>query len=214
MNHPLGTQNNYFFVDGSSLLADIVRARKSLGIDNKSRLDLAKFVHMSNLCFRDVHGGFYKRFTFYFVNDPERLESLVKFPDAKTPNLIRDMRIEYCGKRIKELESAQKWLDNNNAPDEVRERLHRSEKAVDTQICCDALQLCARDKLDRLFLYTNDYDFVPLCHTLRRLGANVNLFRLQEGNINGGMIDEFDGFHTLSTPAVFNTGLPSLFVID
>ena len=62
--------------------------------------------------------------------------------------------------------------------------MYRAEKAVDTQLCADALQLAAVGKLDRLFLYTNDYDFAPLCRALRNLGRNVNLFRLQPLNIN------------------------------
>ena len=78
------------------------------------------------------------------------------------------------------------------------DRLHRSEKAVDTQICCDALQLVARGKLDRLFLYTNDSDFIPLCQVLRSLGVNIVLFRVLEKyrelpQINNDLAKECDG---------------------
>ena len=76
----------------------------------------------------------------------------------------------------------------------VTDRLRRTEKAVDTQICCDALQLAAVSKIDRLFLYTNDYDFVPLCETLKSLGINVNLIRLSKANSNKDLLAHVDGF--------------------
>ena len=65
------------------------------------------------------------------------------------------------------------------------------------QICCDALQLAATGKLERLFLYTNDFDFVPLCRTLRQLGANINLFRLRERGVNVALAEECDALHAM-----------------
>ena len=69
------------------------------------------------------------------------------------------------------------WIQKKNPPKSVRDRLHRTEKAVDTQICCDALELAVKGRLDRLFLYTNDYDFLPLCNALKAAGSNISLFR-------------------------------------
>ena len=72
--------------------------------------------------------------------------------------------------------------------------MHRSEKAVDTQICCDVLQVAAAGRLDRLLLYTNDYDFVPLCITLRQLGLNISLFKLVAERINKELVNVCDSF--------------------
>src|SRR5438876_7602027 len=151
--------NNYFFVDGSALLGDIRRARKDLGIPTKARLDLRNFAQFfTGHKFTEFHQGAYRRFVFYFVQDDERLRSHVELPDCTRPGEVSDLRIEYCGKRIRQFEEAKKWLEANMAPENVSECLYRSEKAVDTQICCDALQLAGTGKLDRLFLYTNDFD--------------------------------------------------------
>lgn len=79
----------------------------------------------------------------------------------------------------------------------VRDCLYRSEKAVDTQICCDALQLAALNRLDRLFLYSNDYDFVPLCKCLRSLGVNINLIRLSVGRVNKRLAQECDAYSVM-----------------
>lgn len=67
-------------------------------------------------------------------------------------------------------------------------------------MCCDALQLAATKRLDRLFLYTNDFDFVPLCRTLRQLGSNVNLFRLRAEGVNGDLVRECDAFQVMQDP--------------
>jgi uncharacterized LabA/DUF88 family protein len=110
---------------------------------------------------------------------------------------VVDLRVEYCRKRIAEFERARAWLDENHAPECVRDCPYRSEKAVDIQICCEELQLAAMGRLDRLFLYTNDFDFVPLCRTLRQLGCNINLFRLKAPAVNADLAKECDAFHEM-----------------
>lgn len=184
-------ENNYFFVDGSALVADVQRLRHKLGLHATARLRLMAFVDFfAGPQFEAFHSGYYRRFVFYFVQDDERLRSMVELPDFTRPGSVSDLRIEFCGKRIRQFEQAANWLAQNSAPDYVRECLYRSEKAVDTQICCDALQLAATGKLDRLFLYTNDYDFVPLCRTLRQLGTNINLFRLIGDGVNAAQPEQ------------------------
>ena len=191
-------ENNYFFVDGSALLADVRKARAAVGLPATATFDILAFVrYFAGMRFHEFHGGAYKRFVFYFVHDDERLRSTIIIPDFTRPGEVSDIRIEYCGKRIKQYEQAKEWLDQNNAPDFVRECLYRSEKAVDTRICCDALQLAAVNRLDRLFLYTNDYDFVPVCQTLRQMGANVNLFRIRSESVNTALVAECDAFHVM-----------------
>jgi uncharacterized LabA/DUF88 family protein len=194
----MSLNNNYFFVDGSALLGDIKRIRKLHPNQSGIRLNLKMFVqYFSGSLFQMYHSGAYRRFVFYFVDNDERLNSLVLLPDFTKPGEVIDLRVEFCGKRIKTFEQAKIWLDDHSAPEHVRECLYRSEKAVDTQICCDALQLAATGKLDRLFLYTNDFDFTPLCRTLRQMGTNINLFRLRGDDVNQELVKECDAFHEM-----------------
>jgi uncharacterized LabA/DUF88 family protein len=188
--------NNYFFVDGGALLADVKKAIADLQLPGWARLDLVAFAqYFAGLRFHHFTRGSYRRFVFYFVQNDERLRKAVRIPDFSCPDAVQDLRIEFCGKRIKHFDEARSWLEEQNAPESVRECLYRSEKAVDTQICCDALHLAATNKLDRLFLYTNEYDFVPLCRALRQLSANVNLFRMQRQSVNALLVSECDAFH-------------------
>ena len=188
--------NNYFFVDGSALLADVRRLKADTGIPSTSQLKLVQFAqHFTGRMYQEFHGNAYRRFVFYFVKDDERLRQHVLLPDFTIAGGVSDVRVEWCGKRITQFEKARTWLDQYDAPDYVRECLYRSEKAVDTQISCDALQLAGTGKLDRLFLYTNDYDFVPLCRALRQLGGNINLFRLRAAGVNGALAAECDALH-------------------
>jgi hypothetical protein len=160
--------------------------------------DLVQFAqYFTGFELQGFHGRAYRRFTFYFVNGDERLERELILPDLSVPGAVGDLRIERCGKSIKEFRKAHDWLAANDAPEYVRECVYRSEKAVDTQICADALQLAAVDKLDRLFLYTNDYDFVPLCRALRHLGLNVNVFRIHAASVNRALVEECDAFHVM-----------------
>jgi uncharacterized LabA/DUF88 family protein len=179
-------------------LADIRKFHVDAGIARTAKFNIIFFVtYFTGRLFEGFHGNAYKRFVFYFVQDDERLRSIFEIPDFTQKTNVGDIHIEYCGKRIRQFEQAKVWLDENNAPDMVRECLYRSEKAVDTQICCDALQLAAVGKLDRLFLYTNDYDYVPLCQTLKRMGANINLFRIRADSVNANLAEECDAFHVM-----------------
>ncbi len=177
------------------MLSDITCIHKKKSFKNQP-LIVQKFVScFTGPCLREYHSGQYRRFTFYFVEQENRVAKLLTIPDATQPGSRFDLRIEYCGKRIKE--KAHEWIEANDAPVYVRDCLYRSEKAVDTQICCDALQLAADGKLDRLFLYANDYDYVPLCQKLRQLGVNINLFRLESKRVNKDFVEEFDAFDVL-----------------
>jgi NYN domain len=192
--------DNHFYVDGSALLADLKRVRQNDGTLLNRRLDLLRVAaEFAGFAFHKFLSDGFRRFTYYFVNGDPRIEKDLLLPDFTMPGAVEDLRIEFCGKRIRELEVAREWLDTNNAPSYVKECVHRTEKAVDTKICADALQLAAVGKLDRLFLYSNDYDFVPLCRALRNLGRNVNLLRLQPLNINIDLVEECDALHCLES---------------
>ena len=190
--------DNYFFVDGSSLLAELKKVRRSPDIPTNSKFSLVQLAsYLTGPRFDGFHARQWRRFVYYFVQDDENLRAAVKLPDFAQPGSVSDMSIEYCGRRIRSFEQARDWSEKNGAPEHVKECLYRSEKAVDTRICCDALELRALGKLDRLFLYTNDYDFVPLCTSLKRMGTNVNLFRLRQDLVNTDLAKVCDAFHVV-----------------
>jgi len=190
-------EKNYFFVDGSSLLSDVSNIKKRKAFHSK-KLDLLLFIEsFLNSRLRLFIGRSYKRFVFYFVNNETRINKDLIIPQFDIPDVVSDLQIKYCGKKVKGGAYVDRWIATNNPPKSVLERLHKSEKAVDTQICCDALQLAALGQLERLCLYTNDYDFVPLCRTIKTMGANISLFRLEAKNVNKDLVKECDSFSVL-----------------
>ncbi len=189
--------NTYFFVDGACLLGDISRLKKSDKTLNDKKFCLQSFCkHFGYENYLQFTEGGYKRFTVYFVNGEKRVKEQLLVPNFKVPNVVEDFHIKYCGKKITRSERVDDWLNRNSPPQYMLDRFNKSEKAVDTQICCDALQLAANDKIDRLFLYTNDFDFMPLFDVLKSLGINVNMFRLTSDLINGKLVENSDSFCT------------------
>ena len=185
----------YYFVDGSSLIADIKYLQRiNPNLKNK-KLSIVKFVnYFTGPIFQSLMGDSYKRFTIYFVNNEQRINELFILPNITKPWESIDVYIKYCGKRIMGSKSAYKWIEENNPPKSVLDILNKSEKAVDTQICCDALSLSCYNRLDRLFLYTNDFDYFPLCEEIKRNGSNISLFRLTKKTINTDLVKECDSF--------------------
>ena len=189
----------YFFVDGSSLIADIKQIQKSNPELINKKLSIVNFVeYFTSNRFERLVGSGYKRFTVYFVNNDERINKYFILPNVSNPGEVEDVYVKYCGKRIKGSKSAYKWLESKNPPKSVFEIINKSEKAVDTQICCDALSLSCYDRLDRLFLYTNDFDYSPLCEELKRNGSNISLFRLSKRNINTELVKHCDSFSVVA----------------
>jgi uncharacterized LabA/DUF88 family protein len=195
----------YYFVDGSSLIADIKKIHRSNPELINKKLSVINFVnYFTGIRFESLVGGGYKRFTIYFVNNDERIKRLFILPNIANPGETNDVYIKYCGKRIKGSKAAYRWLEEHNPPKSVLEIMNKSEKAVDTQICCDALSLSCYDRLDRLFLYTNDFDYSPLCEELKRNGSNISLFRLFKENINTDLAKGCDSFSVVE-PKDLNT---------
>lgn len=201
-------ENNYFFVDGSSLLSDVSKIRKRQAFLSK-KLDLLLFIQslFNSNQLRTILGKTieYKRFVFYFVNNETRVKEYLIIPEYDKPGVVNDVQIKYCGKKIKGGASVDKWIAKNKLPKRVLEQLHRTEKGVDTQICCDVLQLAALGKLERLFLYSNDSDFIPLCKTIKTMGANISLFRLEEKNTNTDLLKECDSFSIVPKTELITT---------
>lgn len=191
-------ENNYFFIDGSSLLSDIRKFKIGRDHIKDNKFNILKFSRsfLNEYNLKQFHSGSYRRIVFYFVKNDTRLIENIEMPDFTKPRIIDDIQIKYCGKRISHYKKAEEWLENRSAPSYVKDSLYKSEKAVDTQICCDSLVLLSLNKLSRLFLYTNDYDFIPLCQSIKMMGANVNLIRLFDTRVNKDLVFECDAYFT------------------
>lgn len=197
--------DNYYFIDGSSLLGDISRLWKRKKEFGNQKLDIDRFYrYFTGPDYRHLTSGGYRRFTIYFVTGERRSDTLTILPSFKSPNNIEDFHIRYTGRKIPRSQRVEDWLDLKKPPLYVMDRFNKSEKGVDTQICCDALQLAASSKLDRLFLYTNDSDFIPLIDTLKSMGSNVSLISLFNEGTNVELIKNSDSYSVPSSTKLRN----------
>jgi len=198
-------ENNYFFVDGSSLIMDVINIKKSNSELATKKLDIKQFMRQfTGVRLDRLHGNVFIRFVIYFVSNEDRIDDNIVIPAFHEPENVEDLQIRYCGKKLRGGTNINNWISRYNPPTFILERLNKAEKAVDTQICCDALQLASYGRLDRLFIYTNDYDFVPLCCTLKSMGANISLFRLEKRNINKELVKECDSFSVVPENEIVN----------
>jgi len=196
-------EKTYYFVDGSALIKDVQNLQKTNRSVKNKKLSINKFVeYFTGNNFRHLSGGNFKRFIIYFVKQDERIESLFLKPNPTSPGEVEDVCIKHCGKRIRGSKAAYRWIESKNPPKSVLDILNKSEKAVDTQLCCDALSLSCHNKIDRLFLYTNDYDFQPLCEALKSNGSNISLFRLFKKNVNKDLVENCDSFSVVKASEI------------
>lgn len=120
-------------------------------------------------------------------------------PKNTTPGLVRDVHFKHCGEKLDRSVAYEKWLEDE-VPPEWKDRCVKSEKGIDIEICCDALRLASMGKMDRLFLITNDRDFIPLCKTLKEFGVNVSLVHLSAfTNPSKLLVDECDSYDVVNT---------------
>jgi hypothetical protein len=83
-------------------------------------------------------------------------------------------------------------------PTKFLNRFSKSEKGIDIEICCDAFRLAAASRLDRLFLFTNDDDFIPFCRTIKEYGTNVSIIHLSDTvNRNLSLLRESDSYDVI-----------------
>lgn len=185
---------NYFLIDGSALLAQIRFLRKEGVVSATAKLCPLALIHYFHMKLHDLHGGSFKRAVFYFpTGDEENVGRHMIVPDHKVPGVVRDLSFKYCGHKLKKSAKFDDLVES--IPSEFKSRFNKSEKGIDIEICCDAFKFAALKSLDRIFLLTNDSDFVPLCKTLKDFGANVSLIHLSEYNsLNGDLIHEVDTF--------------------
>ena len=199
---------NYFFIDGSALTGQIRQLRRiDRSFLNRKFCPKLYIDHlMHNL--RSLHEGYYKRFTFYFpMGDEASIEEYIARPDHKKPGEIRDLSFKFCGQKLKKSKKFDEYVETQ-VPQEFRGRFSKSEKGIDIEICCDAFKLASASKLERLFLFTNDDDFVPFCRAIKEFGTNISILQLSElTNKNVSLLQEADSYDVVPS-----TDLQSIFL--
>jgi hypothetical protein len=131
-------------------------------------------------------------------------------PDHKKPGEVRDMHFKFCGQKLKRTEEFRKFVETQ-VPKKFRDRFSKSEKGIDIEICCDAFKLAAASRLDRLFLFTNDDDFIPFCRTIKEYGTNISIIHLSDRVArNVSLLREADSYDVVSDHGLQRMFLPIL----
>jgi uncharacterized LabA/DUF88 family protein len=171
---------NYFFIDGSALTAQIRHLRRTDASFAGRQLCPKLFIGHLMRSLIELHGNYYKRITFYFpIGDEAAIEDYLMMPDHNKPGEIRDLHFKFCGQKLKRTKEFVEFVETQ-VPKQFRDRFSKSEKGIDIEICCDAFKLASTSRLDRLFLLTNDDDFIPFCRTIKEYGANVSIIHLSD----------------------------------
>lgn len=96
-----------------------------------------------------------------------------------------------------------------SVPPKFHNRFQKSEKGIDIEICCDALRLASTGRMERLFLLSNDGDFIPLCKTLKEFGTNISILHLSDVTLpNDDLLREADSYDVVSRVALNVMFLP------
>lgn len=201
---------NYIYIDGSALTAQIRQLRKADKSFNGRKLCPREYIHYLMMSLVELHNRSYKRATFYFPKgDDATPNEYLRLPDFRSPGVVRDLHLKFCGEKLKKSEKF-KALVEAHIPAEFLDRI-KTEKGVDVEICCDALKLASAGRMDRLFLLTNDRDFIPLCRTLKEFGANVSLIHLSEATSPSiDLLNETDSYDVIPIPNLQNLFYPRL----
>jgi uncharacterized LabA/DUF88 family protein len=188
-------QGNYFFIDGSALTAQIRQLWREDDSFKGRKLCPKLLIQYFMMTLRELHGDAYKRVTFYFPRgDETAVEDYLVMPDHKNPGEIRDIHFKYCGEKLKRSAEFLEFVETK-VPAKFRGRFSKSEKGIDIEICCDAFKLASASRLERLFLFTNDDDFVPFCRTIKEYGANISIIHLLDTvNRNLSLLREADTY--------------------
>ena len=186
---------NYFFIDGSALMAQIRQLQRAQPLFRNRKLCPQKFIHYQMIYLTELHGGSYKRATFYFANgDNANINEYLVVPDHTVPGTIRDLYFKFCGHKLKKSAEFDKFVEEG-VPLKFQGRFSKSEKGIDIEMCCDALRLASASRVERLFILTNDGDFMPLCRTLKEFGANISIIHLSTSNPpNADLLREADSY--------------------
>jgi uncharacterized LabA/DUF88 family protein len=194
---------NYFFIDGSGLTAQIRQLQRAKPAYRGRKLCPREFLSHFMMSLQELHQNSYKRATFYFPKgDEAAVEEYIRLPDQRRPGEVRDLHFKFCGHKLKKSAEFDKFVEEN-----VRSRFHnrfsKSEKGIDIEMCCGALRLASAARLERLFILTNDGDFIPLCRTLKEFGANISIIHLSDATPpNAELVREADSYDIVATHAL------------
>ena len=93
---------NYFFIDGSALTAQIRQLRRAEPIYRERKLCPREFLAHFMQVLGDLHGGSYKRATFFFPSgDETTIAEYLRMPDHRRPGEIQDLHFKFCGHKLK-----------------------------------------------------------------------------------------------------------------
>jgi len=200
---------NYFFIDGSALMAQVRQLQRAQPVFRNRRLCARSFVDFQMRSLTDLHAGSYKRATFYFANgDDANVNEYLVIPDHNTPGIIRDLHFKFCGHKLKKSAEFDKFVEDN-VPLKFQSSFSKSEKGIDIEMCCDALRLASAARLERLFILTNDGDFIPLCRTIKEFGTNISIIHLSNANPpNSELLREADSYDVVPDAMLNHMFLP------
>jgi uncharacterized LabA/DUF88 family protein len=202
-------RDNYFFIDGSALTAQIRQLRREDSSFRGRKLCPKLLIGYFMTALYELHENAYKRVTFYFpVGDETSVEEYLVVPDHKTPGEIRDLHFRFCGQKLKKSTEFKEFVETT-VPPKFRAHFAKSEKGIDIEICCDAFKLARASRLDRLFLFTNDDDFIPFCRTIKEFGANISIIHLSDTvTRNVSLLREADSYDVVPTLELQRMFLP------
>jgi NYN domain len=202
---------NYYFIDGSALTSQIRQLQRADPSFKDRQLCPKLFITYFHGALSDLHANQYKRATFYFPKgDEAAIEDYLAIPDRRKPAEVRDLYFKFCGQKLKKSAEFNEFVETV-VPDKFKDRFSKSEKGIDIEICCDALKLASTSRLERLFLLTNDDDFIPLCRTIKEFGANISLIHLS-GIVtkNVSLLQETDSYDVVPIHVLQRIFLPLL----
>jgi uncharacterized LabA/DUF88 family protein len=172
-------QANYFFIDGSALTSQIRILQKQDASFRNRKLIAVELLKYFQAALPELGSSEFKRAVFYFAEGDEvPIQEWIVMPEFHKPGIVRDIHFRYCGHKLKRSAEFAEFI--STVPSKWHDRFSKSEKGVDIELCCDALKLASASRMERLFLFTNDGDFLPLCRALKEFGANVSLIHLHD----------------------------------
>lgn len=201
--------SNYFFIDGSALTAQIRQLQRAKPEFRNRRLCPRAYLNYLMISLRALHENAYKRAIFYFPKgDESAIEDYLVIPDYVEPGAIRDINFKFCGHKLKKSGEFDKFVEES-VPAKFQSRFSKSEKGIDIEMCCDALRLASQGRIERLFLFSNDGDFIPFCRTIKEFGANISILHLSSSNPpNGELLREADSYDIVHDAALDDLFLP------
>src|SRR5579871_3148715 len=126
---------NYYFFDGSSLIAQIRTLQKKDKTLKRRKLDPIKLIEYYQGALRMFGSEEYKRAVFYFPKGETILNEYLVMPNFKKPGIMRDISFKYCGEKLPKSDQFNKFV-SDKVPHKWQGRFTKSEKGIDIEICC------------------------------------------------------------------------------